>query len=271
MMDDGSVLWARQTAVTPPATQLPVSVFLITRNEEARLGRTLAAVQPIAGEIVVVDSGSTDQTVEIARSYGARVVQQEWLGYGPQKRFAEEQCRHDWLFNLDADEVVTPRLVAEIRQLFHGGPPQPGAFRVCIQNVYPGEARPRGFARKFKVVRLYHKDVGKYRDHPTFDRVVVKTDEMRQLDAPIYHFQFMSFSHLVNKLNDLTEFQIKNDKPRRLWLMKVRVFVEMPTSFVKSYFFRGHVWGGTKGFAFALCEAFMRTLRVAKIIEAQDR
>ncbi len=90
---------------------LPVSVFVITRNEAARLGRTLGALG-WANQVVVVDSGSTDATCEIAREKGAEVHHRDWAGYGSQKVFAEAQCRHDWLLNLDADEVVTPDLAA---------------------------------------------------------------------------------------------------------------------------------------------------------------
>ena len=251
--------------------QLPVSVFVITKNEEARLGRTLTAIQHIAGEIVVVDSGSEDRTVEIAESFGARVIRQAWLGYGPQKRFAEERCRHDWLFNIDADEVVTEQLAAELLQLFRDEPPAPGAFRVRIRTVYPGEDRPRRFARTFNVVRLYHKNVARYHDHPTYDRVVINGLAPLQLDNSIHHFQFLSLSHLVDKLNSLTDFQVKNDSKKRSTLTKFRLFTELPVAFIKSYFFRGHFLGGTKGFAFALSESFMRALRVAKILERNYR
>ena len=88
----------------------PISVFIIAHNEEDRIGRAIRSVESFADEVIVVDSGSTDDTVRIAESFGARVIANAWPGYGPQKRFAEEQCRNDWLFNLDADEAATPAL-----------------------------------------------------------------------------------------------------------------------------------------------------------------
>ncbi|GMA76660.1 hypothetical protein GCM10025880_30770 [Methylorubrum aminovorans] len=87
---------------------LPISVFIIVKNEADRLGASLAAVRDLADDIVVVDSGSTDGTQALAASLGARVIHNDWPGYGRQKRFAEGQCRHDWVLNLDADEVVPP-------------------------------------------------------------------------------------------------------------------------------------------------------------------
>jgi len=83
-------------------TPLRLSVFVIARNEERRIGAVLAAARALSDDLVVVDSGSTDRTIEIAKAAGAHVFHREWQGYGPQKRFAEEQCRHDWLLNLDA-------------------------------------------------------------------------------------------------------------------------------------------------------------------------
>ena len=85
---------------------LPLSIFLIVKDEADRIGATLDAVAGLAAEVVVVDSGSTDGTRAIAEAKGARVVHHDFAGYGPQKRFAEEQCSHPWLLNLDADEVV---------------------------------------------------------------------------------------------------------------------------------------------------------------------
>ena len=94
---------------------VPVSAVLITRNASATLDACLESLA-FADEVVVVDSGSTDDTVEIAGRRGARVVQKEWLGFGRQKQYAVEQARHDWVLCLDADERVSPQLAASIAQ-----------------------------------------------------------------------------------------------------------------------------------------------------------
>ena len=85
-----------------------LSCCIIARDEADRLARCIEAVKGLADEVVVVDSGSTDRTVEIARDLGARVFHRDWDGYGPQKRYAEDCAAYDWVLNLDADEVVTP-------------------------------------------------------------------------------------------------------------------------------------------------------------------
>lgn len=121
---------------------LPLSVFIIARNEADRLGATIRAVRDLTDDLIVVDSGSTDGTQALAESLGARVIHHDWPGYGPQKRFAEEQCRHAWLLNLDADEVVPDTLAGEIRALFAKGEPAHPAWRIGIAEIFPGEAKP---------------------------------------------------------------------------------------------------------------------------------
>ncbi|MEM9010474.1 MAG: glycosyltransferase family 2 protein [Pseudomonadota bacterium] len=251
--------------------RLPLSVFIIARDEAERLPATLAAVRDWAGEIVVVDSGSTDATVKIAEQADARVFSRDWPGYGPQKRFGEEQCRHDWLLNLDADEVVTPALAAEIAALFAGDPP-PALFRIRILNVYPGDRRPRPFANDYNVVRLYHRAAGRYRDDPLFDRVVpVPGAAERQLRAPIWHYPFLSFAGLVAKQDSFTSFQAEASGPRSPWLLRLRLLTEGPLTFLRFYLLRGHILGGWKGLAFAALAARARTLRIIKLLDRQAR
>ena len=99
-----------------------LSVVIITHNEEANIGCTLASVQPLVadgkGEVIVVDSGSTDRTVEIAKSFGAKVFIEEWKGYAAQKNSAIDRAEGDWILSLDADEEVEPALAAEINEIF---------------------------------------------------------------------------------------------------------------------------------------------------------
>ncbi|MGA3105706.1 MAG: glycosyltransferase family 2 protein [Terriglobales bacterium] len=105
-----------------------LSVVIITHNEEANIGRTLASVQPLVadgqGEIIVVDSGSTDRTLEIAKSYGAKVFVEEWKGFAPQKNSAIDKAEGDWILSLDADEEVSSELRSEIAELLSLQPGQ---------------------------------------------------------------------------------------------------------------------------------------------------
>ncbi|MGL4973958.1 MAG: glycosyltransferase family 2 protein, partial [Bosea sp. (in: a-proteobacteria)] len=136
---------------------LPLSIFIITRNEADRIGGTIAAVASLSDDIVVVDSGSDDATVAVAEAAGARVLHNAWNGYGQQKRFAEDQCKHDWRLNLDADEVVPSDLAAEISALMSGSGPQAGAYAIRIAEIFPGEAKPHRFAYALAPVRLYRR------------------------------------------------------------------------------------------------------------------
>ena len=245
-----------------------ISVFLITRNEEARLPRTLAALD-WADQIVVVDSGSTDGTEEIAQAAGAEFYHRDWAGYGPQKVFAEGLCRNDWVLNIDADEVVTPELAAEMQAVAASGA-DPAGYNIRILNVYPGDQKPRPFANDYNVVRFYHRAAGGYRDHALFDRVVLTGPE-RQLKAPIHHHALMSFHHFVEKENAYSTYVAQVAERRSRAGLIVRLVFEMPLSFLKFYFLRRHVFGGWKGFMFALSAAFCRALRLAKLLEAQER
>src|SRR5579875_1468142 len=113
-----------------------LSVAIITLNEEQNLPRTLASVQ-WAGEIIVVDSGSTDNTVRIAQGFGARVIERAWEGFAAQKNFAIAQCTGDWVLSLDADEELTPELQAQTRTLLPTNPPI-DAFYLRRRNLFLG-------------------------------------------------------------------------------------------------------------------------------------
>ncbi len=94
-----------------------MSVTIIALNEEKNIARAIESVRGFAQEVIVIDSGSTDQTGTIARHLGARVIVNPWRGYGQQKNFAQSQASHDWILNLDADEEVSPELAVEIQQV----------------------------------------------------------------------------------------------------------------------------------------------------------
>ncbi|GBU19240.1 MULTISPECIES: glycosyltransferase family 2 protein [Methylobacterium] len=250
------------------APPLPLSVFVIARNEADRLGATLRAVQGLSDDIVVIDSGSSDGTQELARSLGARVIHNDWPGYGPQKRFGEEQCRHDWLLNLDADEVMPPDLVAEIRALFARGEPDKPAWSVGIAEVFPTERRPHPWAYTLTPVRLYRRDVGRYSPSPVHDRVALpEGTPTGRLRGVIHHFSVRSLGDQLDKLNRYSDQQADDLAARGVAIPSWRVFVELPGNFLKAYFGRRHFVRGVYGFLTAMNYAISRHLRVAKHYE----
>lgn len=248
---------------------LPLSVTIIARDEAARLPRVLAAVG-FADEVLLLDSGSTDGTPELAAAAGARVIRTDWPGYGPQKARAEREARHDWILNLDADELVTPALAGEIRALFarHAGAPPAAGYRVAILNLYPGDRAPRPLANDYRVVRLYDRRRAAYRPHPLFDRVELNPGEPEaRLKAPIHHFPFLSWAALVEKENRYTSYVAENARSRSRAGLLLRLPFETPLVFLKVWLLRRHITGGWKGFAFALVVAFGRALRIIKLLE----
>lgn len=255
-----------------PSGSLPLSVFIIAHNEADRIGATIRAVRDLTDDLVVVDSGSTDGTQALAAALGARVLHNPWPGYGPQKRYAEEQCRHVWLLNLDADEVVPAELAREIRTLFAGGEPRRPAWRIGIAEIFPGEGRPHPLAYTLTPVRLYRKDRGRYAASPVHDRVVLEPGVTPgRLRGVIHHFSVRSLGDQLDKLNRYSDQQADDLEARGVVIPSWRVFVELPGNFLKAYLGRRHFVRGTYGFLTAMNYAISRHLRIAKHYERRRR
>jgi glycosyltransferase involved in cell wall biosynthesis len=249
----------------PKKTVPPLSIFIIAQNEADRIGRTIEAAKDLSDDIVVVDSGSTDGTQALAESLGARVIVNAWPGYGQQKRFAEEQCRHDWLLNLDADEVVPPDLAAEITALFADGPPPKDAYTLRIAEIFPGEGAPHRFAYALAPVRLYRKSKGRYSISPVHDRVDLAPDaRVGRLRGTVHHFSVRSLGEQMDKLNAYSDAQADDLDARGGTLSVFRLVAEFPANFFKAYIGRRHALRGIYGFMTAMNYAFYRYLRVAK-------
>ncbi len=245
-----------------------LSIFIIARDEADRIGRTIAAVRGLSDDIVLVDSGSKDDTVAIAGALGARVIHNDWPGYGPQKRFAEDQCRHNWLLNIDADEVAPSDLVEEIRSALAGGAPGIDGFRIRIAEIFPGEERPHPLAYALAPVRLYRRDRGRYADSIVHDRVAFDGEpKLARLKGVLHHYSVRSIGEQMDKLNRYTDQQARDLALRGESVPSWRLFVEFPLSFLKAYVMRRHAVRGLYGFMTSMNYAFYRWLRVAKDVE----
>ena len=114
---------------------MKLSVGIITFNEENRIGKTLDSVREIADEIIIVDSESTDRTVEIALSKGAKVFVEKWKGYGPQKNSVLEKCKGKWILLIDADEVISTQLKEKIKTIINSENPSSDVYKIKLRNI----------------------------------------------------------------------------------------------------------------------------------------
>lgn len=261
----------RGGATTRPAGERPpVSAFLISYNEENRIARAIASVRDWVEEVVVVDSGSTDATCQIAADMGARVLQNPWPGYGAQKRFAEDNCVSRWLFNLDADEEVSAELAEEIAALFVGREPEKAGYRVFIADVFPHEDKPAAWASGKWQIRLYNRDRGRFADSTVHDAVrLEKGARSARLNHILHHRSQPSLGFAVEKMNRYTDLQVADMQTRGRRLSRWRLLCEFPVAMLKCYILRRAFLYGSWGFIHAVNYGFFRHLRLAKLYEAE--
>ncbi len=243
-----------------PDIRIAVSCTIIAKNEVDRIGRCIQSVAGLVDEIIVVDSGSTDGTQELARSLGARVVHNDWVGYGPQKRFAEDQAKHDWILNLDADEWLSEPLRDELRALLSGETLPAKTFRMRVTIVYPQRETPAPFADSTICLRLYDRRASRYVTSLVHDSVPA-TPDVVLLKGRILHKSFRGLADVIRK--ELTYFELQKVEKRKSRLaMMLRLPTEFPWQFFRYYILNRHIFGGLYGFAVASTIGFMRFMRL---------
>jgi len=229
----------------------PLTLAVITHNEAESIARCLDSV-PFAAEKLVVDSGSDDDTVAIAQAHGARVLHQDWLGFGAQRNFASSQCSHDWILVLDADEYLSPELAAELQQrlpaLMAGAAP---AAYLRRSTIYMG--RPMRWYRPAvgeKLARLYHRGRARWSDARVHESLRFD-GAAPTLRAPFNHVNNPALPHKQLKVLRYAELKCRDwldkGKPARMWQAP---FV-YALAFLKDYLFRLACLDGWRGFVIA--------------------
>ncbi len=195
---------ASSTSTTTAKTKTggpPLSVTIVARDEERTIAKVLAAVSDIADEIIFLDSGSRDRTPEIARSFDIRFYHQDWLGYAEQKNKAIDLATGEWILSLDADEVLTPQLVAEIRDLMQRGVPgDVTGFRIP-RVLYIGDrpVRGGGFYPDAQL-RLIRKGRGRFQPRMVHESIKVE-GKVRQLKHDMLHYAYTDVTQFAETMD----------------------------------------------------------------------
>lgn len=251
----------------PSAPPAPVSCYIRAQDEAARIAEVVTAALTAAAEVVVVDSGSIDDTQALAEAAGARVVAQPWLGNGRQKRAGEDACRHDWLLDLDADEVVSPELAAEIRALFANGAPDRPVYALRLVTQPPYGPRWDRAAVAWRT-KLYDRRRLRAPDHAAWDQLELpKGLKPGRLRGALVHHSFTGVEHLMRKLNRVSGVRAREARLKPYWAVVARVVVAFPIYFLKHWLQRGLWRAGLYGFAVAMVSAQGRWLRDVKMLE----
>ncbi len=227
----------------------------------------VAAARRVADDIIVVDSGSSDETVALAAKAGARVIEQPWLGNGRQKRIAEDACKHDWLLDLDADEIVTPELATEIGALFAGGEPAAAIYRIDLALVPPVGRPWLNFGRQ-KRHKLYDRRVVRQPDHAAWDQFEIPAGAaVGRLRNAIMHHAFDGVAAFQGKLNKHSSVRADTLPLKSAQSLALRIVFGLPFYFAKKYILQQYFRGGVYGFALAFLSAEGRWLKDIKMWE----
>ena len=269
--------------------RVTVSVVIITCNEEANIGRTLESVMPLVrdgkGEIIIVDSGSTDRTLEIARSFGAKVFIEPWKGYAAQKNSAIEKARGDWILSLDADEEVDAGLAEEIGFLILGNPRhlvsggvsvhQKGGvastvhgFWIRRKNHFLGRWIKHGGLWPDPKLRLFRRGEASFEERAVHETVQVEGATRRLLTGALVHHSYPTLSDYIDHMNRYSSLGAETAGAKGHRGFSVIDIVLRPlATFVYNYFFRLGFLDGREGLLLHLYHAVYVSWKYAKAWE----
>ncbi len=248
---------------------MTLSVVLITHNEEANIARTLASVKAIADEIIVVDSGSTDRTLELARSFGAKTFSEPWKGFAAQKNSALAKATGDWVLSLDADEEVSAELAASIRETVKGSvEPQFDGYRMNRRNLYLGHwIRHAGFYPDPKL-RLIKRGAATFELRAVHEDMKMPREKVGHVRGDLLHHAYPDLAAFIEHANRYSSLgaQMVVDE-HRVGFNLFNIVVRPWARFVWSYFFRLGFLDGREGLLIYMNHAMYVSWKYAKAWE----
>jgi glycosyltransferase involved in cell wall biosynthesis len=255
--------------MSDPPPSLPLSLVVITRDAGAQLEECLASAN-FAAEALVVDSGSSDDTVEIAHRCGARLIEKTWLGFGAQKNFAVSQTAHDWVLCLDADERVSPELADAIGRAM--AQPRYAAYAMRRRNRFLGKWLAHGEGYPDWNLRLFDRRRARWSEDAVHEHVLADGPAGR-LEGDLLHASAESLDTYLEKQNRYTTLQAEALFARGEHCSAIRMIAAPVFRFIRFYFLRAGVLDGVPGLVHIAIGCFNSFCKYAKLraIEQERR
>ena len=245
----------------------PLSIAITALNEEANLARCLQSAADLAEEIVIVDSGSTDRTKEIAEGFGAKWVHQDWLGHSGQKQVAIDHCTQEWVLVLDCDEELSPELRQSVQEFFNSGKSRRFDGAWCSRKVwFLGRWITHGDWYPDRKLRLVSRDKARMSGDKAHDTVEV-AGETTLLSGDLHHYSFPSISRYIEKINAFADLFLEKQKAAgRRWSLSANVARPL-WRFFRAYVLRRGFLDGFPGLWIAVSTAFYSFVRYSRKYE----
>lgn len=243
--------------------KLPISVFIITKNEEEHIEKTLKSVS-LFDEVILVDSGSTDSTLDIAKRYGAKIYTHSWQGYAKQKQYAMSLCSNEWVLNLDGDEEVNPSLISAFKEIIEQD--KADSVRFWRNDIFINKPLS-SWSKKPNNHRLYKRSKSFFDDSRLAHESATVNGKEIFINETFDHFGYGSIETLTTKNNIYSSLKANEKFAKGKRYSNMKLITVFPLVFIKEYFFQRKIFSGKRGFILAIMGAYYAFIKEAKLFE----
>lgn len=242
---------------------LPISIFIITQNEEKHIRRLLLSCKNF-DEIIIVDSGSTDDTLSIAKEFNVKIFHKAWMGYANQKAYAMSLCSNEWVLNLDADEELTTELIEAYEKAIKED--KYNSVRCQRNDIFIGKALSR-FTKKPNNCRFYKKQFASFdSSRLAHERADVQGPE-KKVTQYFNHYGYSDIETITHKNNLYSTLKAKEKYLKNKKASGIKLLLIFPLIFIKTYIIQRHIFSGYRGFVLSISTAYYLFIKEVKLFE----
>lgn len=228
---------------------LPLSIVILTKNEEQNIAHCLKPLIGLTDDILILDSGSTDKTIEIAQSFGAKVIQTEWKGFSQTKNEGNAKAKYYWILSLDADEVMNEDLKNNIIQLFSTMLNENEAYLLKRKMIYCGQQLNYGVVGNEFRLRIFNKKNASWNKNEVHENIQFSTNiKTKKIEGFLFHFSYNSEQEHLERLEKYAQLFASKSTKKSTFL---KLYCSPIFGFIRNYIFKLGFLDGKFGFQFA--------------------